>query len=116
VVGGVAIGVQVADVLFGQHVIERHSLRLGPGLTLIAALIGLQLYGLGGALVMLALTLGAVAFLRTLTLGHDDAFTAMRAVADVPDLSDALDGAVLIRRRRARSCCDPRRTRPPSAA
>jgi predicted PurR-regulated permease PerM len=89
--GGVAIGVQLADVLFMQHVVERHSLRLGPGLTLIATIIGLQLYGIGGAMVMLAVVLGLVALFRTLTAGYDDAFTATRALVDVPDLSDAID-------------------------
>jgi predicted PurR-regulated permease PerM len=88
---GVAISVQLVDVLLVQPVIERHSMRLGPGLTLIATVIGLQLYGFGGALVVLALTLGAVAFVRALTQGHDDVFTAMAALVDVPDLSEAID-------------------------
>ena len=60
-----AVGVLVAFALwqamehtFLQRRVERASIRLGPFATVIAMLIGLELYGLGGALVtVLALCL-----------------------------------------------------------
>lgn len=50
----VAVGiviVQVAASVFTRLVVEAHSLRVGPAVIVIAALIGSDVYGIGGALV-----------------------------------------------------------------
>lgn len=76
----IAIGLQLADVLLVQTRIEARSVRVGPALTTIAVLVGMQLYGLGGALVMLALVVFSVSVVHTVTRGADDVFTALRAL------------------------------------
>lgn len=78
-----ALLVQVGDIVFVQRRIEAASMRLGPSITLIAALVGLQLYGIGGLLVVLGFVLFGLAALRTLTRDHPDAFTAVRALVTV---------------------------------
>jgi len=78
-----ALLVQVGDIVWVQRRIEAASMRLGPSITLIAALVGMQLYGVGGLLVMLGFVLFGLAALRTLTRDHPDAFTAVRALVSV---------------------------------
>jgi predicted PurR-regulated permease PerM len=46
----VLVGYQVFEALVLQRRVDRTSLRLGPFLTVIGGLIGLEAYGLGGAL------------------------------------------------------------------
>lgn len=75
--------VQLADIILVQRRIEAHSTRVGPAVTLIAALIGLQLYGIGGMMVMLATVIFALAALRALTRNSPDAFTAVRELVTV---------------------------------
>ncbi len=84
----VAVLVQIVDVVVVEKRIVARSLRVGPGLTVIAALIGFQLYGPGGLIVMLAALVFGLAFLRELTAGHDNAVSAMRALMEPtpPDL------------------------------
>jgi predicted PurR-regulated permease PerM len=77
---GVAILVQVADVVFVQRRIEMSSVHVGPGLMVVAALVGFQIYGPGGLLVMLAATIFSIAFIRGLTEDHDNVVSAMRAL------------------------------------
>jgi len=78
-----ALLVQVGDIVFVQRRIEATSMRLGPSITLVASLIGLQLYGVGGLLVVLGFVLFGLAALRTLTRDHPDAFTAVRTLVSV---------------------------------
>jgi predicted PurR-regulated permease PerM len=82
VVIGVAVLVQVLDVVFVQRRIETSSVHVGPGLMVVAALIGFQIYGPGGLLVMLAAAIFTMAFIRRLTEGHDNAVLAMRALME----------------------------------
>jgi len=74
--------VQLFDAVVVQRRIDASSVHVGPGITLVAALIGVQLYGIGGALVLLALTVFSMAFVARLTAGDIDIFTALRALAD----------------------------------
>ena len=55
---------------------------------MVAALVGLQLYGPGGLLVMLAVVVFLVAFVQRLTHGHDNAVSAARALMEAtpPDI------------------------------
>ena len=64
VVAAALLGYQVFEVLVLQRRVERNTLRLGPFLTTAAGLIGLELYGLGGALLLplgAALVMGLLA-------------------------------------------------------
>ena len=63
-------------------------MHVGPGLMVVAALVGLQIYGPGGLLVMLAAVIFAMAFIRRLTEGHDNAVSATRALMEAtpPDI------------------------------
>jgi predicted PurR-regulated permease PerM len=73
--------IQLLDAVIVQRRIDAYSVRVGPGATLVAALIGAQLYGIGGALVLLAITVFAMAFLARVTAGDVDIFTAFRTLA-----------------------------------
>jgi predicted PurR-regulated permease PerM len=97
-----AIIVQALEVAFVQRRIDDASVHVGPAATIVAALLGLQLYGIGGALVAMAATVYGLAMLRGLTHAHDEVFTAMRELVgdedeeiaamtgrDVPDPSGA---------------------------
>lgn len=82
VIIGAALLIQVLDVVFVQRRIEASSVHVGPGLMVVAALIGFQVYGPGGLLVMLAAVIFGMAFIRRLTEGHDNAVLAMRALME----------------------------------
>lgn len=58
----VLLAFHVAKALIGRFRLERSTLRVGPFLTAFAAVIGLELYGLGGALVWLMGTTALLAF------------------------------------------------------
>jgi predicted PurR-regulated permease PerM len=60
------LGYQVAEVLFAQRRIDRASIRIGPVLSLVAAMLGLEVYGLGGMLVALVAVVAAAAVVREL--------------------------------------------------
>src|SRR4029077_20201579 len=62
-----AIIIQAVEVTFVQKRIDDSSVHVGPAATIVAALLGLQLYGLGGALVAMAVTVYGLAVLRGLT-------------------------------------------------
>jgi predicted PurR-regulated permease PerM len=61
----VFIGYQVFEGLVLQRALERRSVRVGPFLTLAAASLGLELYGIGGAL------FGTVAITVAVALGDE---------------------------------------------
>jgi predicted PurR-regulated permease PerM len=82
VIVGAAILIQVADVVFVQRRIESSSVHVGPGLMVVASLVGFQIYGPGGLIVMLAAVVFTVAFVRRLTADHDNVVSAMRAVME----------------------------------
>ena len=77
-----ALLVQVADVVLVQRRIEMGSVHVGPGLMLVGTLVGLQVYGPGGVLVLLAVIVFAMAFIRRLTQDHDNAVAAIRALME----------------------------------
>lgn len=77
-----AVLIQVFDVALVQSRIEARSMRVGPGITVVAAIVGFQIYGPGGLLVMLAAAIFAIAFLQRLTEGHDNAVAATRALME----------------------------------
>jgi predicted PurR-regulated permease PerM len=52
---GMLILYQVAEIVLVQRRIERRSVQVGPVLTLVAGMVGLELYGFGGALVAIVL-------------------------------------------------------------
>jgi predicted PurR-regulated permease PerM len=54
---------QVFETLYLQHKVEARSLHLGPFITVAVGMIGLELYGIGGALIglVLAVLIGAAA-------------------------------------------------------
>jgi predicted PurR-regulated permease PerM len=79
---GLAIIVQAADVVFVQRRIEASSVHVGPGLMIVAALVGFQIYGPGGLLVMLAAVVFGMAFIRRLTEDHDNVVSATRALME----------------------------------
>jgi predicted PurR-regulated permease PerM len=80
--------VQVADVVFVQRRIEARTVHVGPGLMLVGTLVGLQVYGPGGVLVLLAIIVFGMAFMRRLTEDHDNAVASVRALMEPtpPDL------------------------------
>jgi predicted PurR-regulated permease PerM len=86
-----AVLFQALDSNFVQSRIDLHSVRIGPGLTIMATLFGLQLYGIGGVLVALAVVIFSVALLRELARGHDDVFTAFRTLVQPPAIVDSVE-------------------------
>jgi predicted PurR-regulated permease PerM len=78
IVGIVALLAQALDVVFVQNRIDASSVEVGPTPTLVAGLVGLQLYGFGGLLVGLAVAVYTLAVLRRLADTHDEVLTAMR--------------------------------------
>ena len=50
-VAAVLVGYQVLEALVLQRRLERHSLHVGPFITVATGMVGLELYGIGGALV-----------------------------------------------------------------
>ena len=57
----VFIAYQMVEYLFLQRPLEHRTVKLGPFLTVIGGFAGLELYGLGGALMVLLLAAVAVA-------------------------------------------------------
>ena len=56
VVAAVLLGWQVVEILYLQRQVEKVSLHIGPFVTIAVAMVGLELYGIGGALIALVLT------------------------------------------------------------
>jgi len=56
VVAVILIGWQVLETLYLQGQVERRSLHIGPFVTVAVAMVGLELYGIGGALMALVVT------------------------------------------------------------
>lgn len=84
VIGVGVIVLQVLDAVFVQRLIERRSVHVGPALTLVAALVGGSLYGVGGVLILLALTVFGMAFLRETSGGLTDVPGSLRALVTPP--------------------------------
>lgn len=55
------VAYELAETLVLQRWVERHSVRVGPFLTVVAGFAGLELYGIGGALVAVLAATMAVA-------------------------------------------------------
>jgi len=62
-VGVVLVGWQLVEALYLQRRVEQGSLHIGPFVTVAVAMIGLELYGIGGALVALVATVVVAATL-----------------------------------------------------
>jgi putative heme transporter len=60
-VAGIFLALQVLDAVLFQRGIEDRSLKIGPVLSLVAGMVGFELYGAGGALVSWVLAVVAVA-------------------------------------------------------
>jgi predicted PurR-regulated permease PerM len=83
----VIVGALIAQALetsFVQRRIDEETVHVGPTPTLVAALLGLQLYGLGGLLVGLATAVYGLAVLFGLTRAHDEVYTAVRQLVGEP--------------------------------
>lgn len=61
VLAGLFLGYQLLEAVVVQRRVERRTLRVGPFLTVTAGFAGLELYGLGGALLVLLVVVLAVA-------------------------------------------------------
>ena len=57
----VLFGYQVVETVYLQKIVERESLHIGPFVTIAVAMVGLELYGIGGALVGLIAVVGVMA-------------------------------------------------------
>ena len=64
---GVFVVYEIVEGAMLRPRIERRTLRLGRFLTVVAAFGGLELYGLGGALLAILALAGSVALLEELT-------------------------------------------------
>ena len=60
IVAGVIVAYQLFEALLLQRRAERGAIRLGPFLTVAGGLVGLELYGLGGALLAIVVLAGVV--------------------------------------------------------
>jgi predicted PurR-regulated permease PerM len=67
--GGLFIGYQIFEAVVLQRRTEHRTLRVGPFLTVAAGFAGLELYGLGGALLVLLIVILAVAVADELAPG-----------------------------------------------
>ena len=65
----VMLGWQAFEALFLQRRVEEHSLHIGPFVTVAVAMVGLELYGIGGALVSVVAVV-LVAALLDEAVGH----------------------------------------------
>ncbi len=89
---------QVLEIRFVQKPLERATLRIGPALTLLALIFGIQLYGFGGVLVVIYVLGLAVALGRELRGGDArlDVHTQLRRLLDdhndLDDQNDLGDG------------------------
>lgn len=68
----VFIGYQVFEWLVLQHWIERRTVKVGPFATVVAGFGGLELYGVGGALIMLLAVTLVIAAMDELAPPEDD--------------------------------------------
>ncbi|MCX7621879.1 MAG: hypothetical protein N2037_13675, partial [Acidimicrobiales bacterium] len=86
-----SVVLQILDLRFVQKPIEHATLRIGPASTLLAVVFGVQLYGFGGAIVVLYLIGMMVAIGRELRGGEDrhDLYTQLRRLLNEQD--DLLD-------------------------
>jgi predicted PurR-regulated permease PerM len=82
---------QVAEVLLVQRRIEQQSIHIGPVLTLVTAMAGFELYGLGGAIVGVVLVVLAVSVL--VELAPSDESELLRAADEILP-GDVTDGAL----------------------
>jgi predicted PurR-regulated permease PerM len=75
------VAYQVAEVLIVQRRLERASLHVGPVITLVAAMGGLEVYGIGGLLGGVALSIVVASLLRELARGEgEDLIAAADAI------------------------------------
>jgi predicted PurR-regulated permease PerM len=57
----VLVGWQLVETLYLQARIEKASLHIGPFVTIAVAMVGLELYGIGGSLILLVVVIAAMA-------------------------------------------------------
>ncbi|HUW03767.1 MAG TPA: AI-2E family transporter [Acidimicrobiales bacterium] len=78
------VAYQVFDIAMLQRPLEKRSVHVGPVVTLVAAMVGLEVYGIGGLLVSLVVAVFAVAVMVELSPGHDGRI-ALFELASGPD-------------------------------
>ena len=83
-VAAVFVAYQVFDIAVFQRPLEKRSVHVGPVVTLVAAMVGLEVYGIGGLLVSLVVAVFAVAVVVELSPGHDGRI-ALFELASNPD-------------------------------
>jgi predicted PurR-regulated permease PerM len=65
-VGATVVVLQAAEILVRRRVVERRSLRLGPAVPVVVGMLAFDFAGIGGALVGIALAVGAAAVASSL--------------------------------------------------
>ena len=83
------VAYQVAEDLLAQRQIDRRTMRLGPFLTTLAGAAGLELYGLGGALVLtLALALVVATLEEVAALREEPADPQAPVLGELPSAGE----------------------------
>jgi len=67
VVLGVAVLLQTAEIIFLRPYVDRATVRVGPAIIIVVTLLGLQLYGAGGAVYASVLAVFLLAFVDAVT-------------------------------------------------
>ncbi|MDQ1446216.1 MAG: hypothetical protein QOI20_2680, partial [Acidimicrobiaceae bacterium] len=80
----VFLAYQLAEWLLLQRWIERRTVHIGPFATVVAGFAGLELYGVGGALMLLLVVTLAVAVVDELAPPEDDRAAFVEAVGSGP--------------------------------
>ncbi len=84
-IAAVFVAYQVFDIIALQRPLERRSVHVGPVITLLAAMFGLEIYGFGGLLVCLVIAVFVVAVAVELSPGHDGRIALFALASDVGD-------------------------------
>ncbi len=81
----IALVVQAIDAVLVQTRIDAASVRVGPFPTVLAVMLGSQLYGVGGVLIALALTVFGAAALQRLLATDEDLLSALRRLFSIEE-------------------------------
>jgi predicted PurR-regulated permease PerM len=79
------IAAQALDAVVVQRWIEARSVRIGPAMSMLAVLLGGELYGVGGAIVFLAAAAFGLALLHSLTDYRRDLVESVKRLGDADD-------------------------------
>jgi predicted PurR-regulated permease PerM len=92
-VAAVFVAYQVFDIVVLQRPLERRSVHVGPVITLVAAMFGLEIYGFGGLLVCLVVAVFVVAIAVELSPGHDGRIALFALASEVREQRARTDEA-----------------------